>query len=108
LGFCNWLRYYNYSAALGGYFQICCQFCLAASTIEGEAMKLSYPACFTKDEDSDTHFVVVPDLPGCMSWGDSLTEAIAMGIDAASGWILTYLEEGRSVPPPIALKRNTA
>lgn len=30
----------------------------------------------------------IPDLPGCVTDGDSLVEAIDAGIDAASGWIL--------------------
>jgi len=62
-------------------------------------MKLSYPACFYKDDDCDAYAVVVPDLPGCVSGGDSLAEAILMGIDAASGWVLDELEDGRPAPP---------
>ena len=61
-------------------------------------MKLTYPACFYKDEKSDAYAVEVPDLPGCATGGDTLAEAILMGIDAASGWVLTELEEGRPVP----------
>ena len=40
----------------------------------------------------------VPDLPGCTSGGASLAEAIIMGTDAASGWILTELEDGKPAP----------
>ena len=36
----------------------------------------------------------VPDLPGCTSGGATLAEAIIMGSDAASGWVLTELEDG--------------
>ncbi|MCL1908306.1 MAG: type II toxin-antitoxin system HicB family antitoxin [Holophagaceae bacterium] len=61
-------------------------------------MKLTYPACFYKDSDSDAYAVVVPDLPGCVSGGSTLEEAILMGIDAASGWVLDELEDGK-VPP---------
>ena len=61
-------------------------------------MRLIYPACFYKNEDSGAYAVEVPDLPGCVTGGNSLEEAILMGIDAACGWILTELEEGRSVP----------
>jgi len=62
-------------------------------------MKLSYPACFYKDDETDAYAVVVPNLPGCVSGGDSLAEAILMGIDAASGWILSELEDGQPIPP---------
>ena len=63
-------------------------------------MKLAYPACFYKDEESGAYAVEVPDLPGCATGGDTLEDAILMGIDAASGWILTDLEEGRPIPSP--------
>lgn len=60
-------------------------------------MILVYPACFYPDEDG-SYAVEVPDLPGCASGGDDLAEAIAMGIDAASGWILDELEDGKAPP----------
>jgi len=67
-------------------------------------MKLTYPACFYKDEDSEAHAVVVPDLPGCVSGGATLAEAILMGIDAASGWVLDELRDGRPAPPASQMK----
>ena len=42
--------------------------------------------------------VEVPDLPGCVSEGDTLAEAILMGTDAASGWVLDELEDGKPAP----------
>jgi predicted RNase H-like HicB family nuclease len=59
-------------------------------------MKLTYPAIFYEGEGG--YAVEVPDLPGCASGGASLAEAVSMGTDAASGWVLTELEEGRPVP----------
>ena len=62
-------------------------------------MKLTYPACFYPDEEKQGAFaVVVPDLPGCVSGGDTLAAAILMGTDAASGWVLDELEDGKPVP----------
>jgi predicted RNase H-like HicB family nuclease len=63
-------------------------------------MKLCYPACFYQNKETGFYVVEVPDLPGCGSGGHTLAEAILMGIDAASGWILTEIEEGRPIPPP--------
>ena len=57
-------------------------------------MKLLYPACFYPCEESDGYTVEVPDLPGCVSEGRSLADAILMGTDAASGWLLDELEDG--------------
>lgn len=66
-------------------------------------MKLTYPACFYKDHETGAYALEVPDLPGCATGADNLAEAILMGIDAASGWILTELEEGRPIPPASAI-----
>lgn len=62
-------------------------------------MKLVYPAIFTPCIDNEGYTVVVPDLPGCVTEGDSLADAIEMGVDAASGWILGELEDGNNIPP---------
>ena len=62
-------------------------------------MKLTYPACFYHCEEKKGGFTVeVPDLPGCVSEGDTLAEAILMGTDAASGWVLDELEDGKPAP----------
>ena len=62
-------------------------------------MKLIYQAKFEPCEEGG-YTVTVPDLPGCTTEGDDLAEAISMGIDAASGWILDELEKGRKIPEP--------
>lgn len=63
-------------------------------------MKLTYPACFYPDEEKKgAYAVVVPDLPGCVSGGDTLADAILMATDAASGWVLDELEDGKPAPP---------
>lgn len=62
-------------------------------------MQLTYPACFYPDDEREgAYAVVVPDLPGCVSGGDTLAEAILMGTDAASGWVLDELEDGKPAP----------
>ena len=62
-------------------------------------MQLTYPACFYPDDERPgAYAVVVPDLPGCVSGGDTLAEAILMGTDAASGWVLDELEDGKAAP----------
>lgn len=61
-------------------------------------MKLIYPAVFYPNENDEGYTVEVPDLPGCVTVGESLEAAIEMGVDAASGWILGELEEGNDIP----------
>ena len=71
-------------------------------------MKLTYPACFYPDEEKPgAYAVVVPDLPGCVSGGGTLAEEILMGTDAASGWVLDELEEGKPAPAASPLERIT-
>jgi predicted RNase H-like HicB family nuclease len=66
-------------------------------------MKLIYPAIFYPCEEGG-YTVNVPDLPGCVTEGDTLAEAMLMGIDAASGWILGEIEEGEPVPQPSSIE----
>lgn len=61
-------------------------------------MKLIYPAIFYPFENGSGYTVEVPDLPGCVSEGDTLADAIIMGTDAASGWVLDELENGNEIP----------
>ena len=61
-------------------------------------MKLTYPAYFYKDNESEAYAVEVPDLPGCATGADTLADAILMATDAASGWILDELEDGHPAP----------
>lgn len=67
-------------------------------------MKLVYPACFYPCESSPGYTVEVPDLPGCVTEGGTLAEAIAMAEDAASGWVLDELEDGKPAPPASRLQ----
>ena len=43
-----------------------------------------------------------PDLPGCMSDGETVAEAIASGMEAKRDWIAAMVQAGRPVPPPSA------
>lgn len=63
-------------------------------------MKLVYPAIFTPCTELSGYTVKFPDLPGCITEGRSLVEAVEMGVDAASGWILDEMEDGNTYPAP--------
>ncbi len=68
-------------------------------------MKLTYPACFYPCEETEGGYTVeVPDLPGCVSEGDTLADAILMATDAASCWVLDELEDGKPIPPASPLE----
>lgn len=63
-------------------------------------MKLVYPAIFYPWDDGSGYTVEVPDMPGCVTEGKTLAEAILMAEDAASGWLLNEMEEGAFLPGP--------
>ena len=44
--------------------------------------------------------VVVPDLPGCFSAGDTLDEAMSNAEEAAAAWIDATLDSGQAIPQP--------
>jgi len=62
-------------------------------------MKLRYPFTLEQDEDG-SYFIQFPDLPGCMTCGATIEEAIAMGEDARKCWIDSALQDGDFVPEP--------
>ena len=71
-------------------------------------MKLTYPAFFYPCEQKHGRYTVeIPDLPGCVSEGDTLADAILMATDAASGWVLDKLEDGKTAPPASPLESLT-
>lgn len=51
-------------------------------------------------EDGGGFMVEYPDLPGCMSDGETVEEAIAAGHDAIAAWIETAEALGRPIPEP--------
>jgi len=66
-------------------------------------MKLIYPACFYPCEEGG-YTVTFPDLPGCITEGDTLSEAVDMAIDAAAGWLLDSVEENEQIPKASDIK----
>lgn len=52
--------------------------------------------------------VVVPDLPGCFSAGDTLDDAIANAEEAAAAWLDAMLDQGAKIPQPSALAQLQA
>ncbi len=52
--------------------------------------------------------VVVPDLPGCFSAGDTLDDALANAREAIELWLETVIDDGQPVPQPKALAQHQA
>ncbi len=62
-------------------------------------MKYIYTATFIPNEDGTKFYCRVPDLPGCVTTGNSIENAIEMITDAASGWLVVAEDEGNNIPP---------
>ena len=54
-------------------------------------MKIFYPAVFETAEEGG-YTVQVPDLPGCITEGDTLEEAMWMAQDAIGSWLFDVAE----------------
>src|SRR5271163_1496070 len=65
---------------------------------------MRYPIAIELGAAEQAYGVVVPDLPGCFSAGDTLDEAIANAEEAVAGWIDAALDEGDPIPAPSSLE----
>ena len=61
---------------------------------------MKYPIATEPGDDATAFGVVVPDLPGCFSAGDTLEEAYANAAEAIELWVETTLETGGTIPAP--------
>lgn len=61
---------------------------------------MRYPVLIEAGSDERAWGIVVPDLPGCFSAGDSLEEAMANAEEAVASWIDAVLDDGGTIPPP--------
>ncbi len=68
-----------------------------AAAIVEEYMKKKYRFELIEDEESG-YVISFPDLPGCISCGETVEAAIANGEDAKREWMLAAAEDGRKIP----------
>jgi len=61
---------------------------------------MRYPVLIEPGTEAAAFGVVVPDLPGCFSAGDTLDEALDNAREAVALWIDTALDKGWTVPSP--------
>ena len=63
-------------------------------------MNLPYRMEIIPDKEEGGFVVSYPELPGCISCGETLEEAIASADDAKKEWLYAALEDGRDIPMP--------
>jgi predicted RNase H-like HicB family nuclease len=64
---------------------------------------MRYPVAIEPGTETTAFGVVVPDLPGCFSAGDTLDEAMTAVEEAVAGWIDATLDAGQAIPGPSSL-----
>ena len=60
-------------------------------------MKLSYRILLRKEPEGG-YTVIVPSLPGCVTYGDTIDEAIKMAKEAIELYIESLKEHGEEIP----------
>ena len=66
-------------------------------------MSLPYRLEVIPDPDEGGYVVRYPDLPGCLSVGNTMHEALENAEDAKREWIIAALEEGVRIEEPESL-----
>jgi predicted RNase H-like HicB family nuclease len=64
---------------------------------------MRYPIAIEPGDENTAFGVVVPDLPGCFSAGDTLDEAMAGAEEAIALWIDATIDAGDAIPTPSSL-----
>ncbi len=67
-------------------------------------MRYQYPIILIPAEEGG-YTVLVPDLPGCVTQGETVEEAFEMAKDAIAGWIEVALEYKEEVPGSSTLEK---
>ena len=69
---------------------------------------MKYPIAIELGDDTHAFGVVVPDLPGCFSAGDTLDEAIDNAKEAIELWLESVIDDNGLVPEPESVTAHQA
>ena len=67
-------------------------------------LALSYRMEIVKDRDEGGFVASYPDLPGCITCGETEEEALKNALDAKKAWLEAALEENIEIPEPDGLE----
>ena len=67
-------------------------------------MAMSYRMEIVEDKDEGGFVVSYPDLPGCITCGETVEGAVANALDAKKAWIEAALEDGVEIHEPDSLE----
>lgn len=68
-----------------------------------EYLNLPYRLEITEDQDEGGFVASYPDLPGCITCGQTVEETVANGLDAKRAWLEAAIEEGVQIYEPESL-----
>ena len=63
-------------------------------------MSLHYHMKIIEDKSEGGYIASYPDLPGCLTCGETLEEVVKNADDAKREWLLVAMEEGIDIPEP--------
>lgn len=63
-------------------------------------MEMSYRMEIVEDQDEGGYVVSYPELPGCITCGETIEAAVTNAADAKKAWIKAALEEGTEIHEP--------
>ena len=69
---------------------------------------MKYPIAIEPGDEHRAYGVVVPDLPGCFSAGDTLDDAIDNAREAIELWLETVIDDDKAVPEPRTIAEHQA
>lgn len=69
---------------------------------------MKYPIAIEPGAAEQAFGVVVPDLPGCFSAGDTLDEAVDNAKEAIELWLETVIDDGGALPEPRSITEHQA
>ena len=67
-------------------------------------MEMSYRMEIVEDKEEGGFVVSYPDLPGCITCGETVESAVANALDAKKAWIEAAIEEGIQIQEPDSLE----
>ena len=66
-------------------------------------MAMNYRMEIVEDREEGGYVVSFPELPGCLTCGETIESAIANAVDAKKAWLESALEEGIEIHEPDSL-----
>lgn len=69
-----------------------------------EYMALPYKMEIVEDKEEGGFVVSFPDLPGCITCGETVESAVANAMDAKKAWLEAALEEGLTIHDPDSIE----